>query len=225
MARCRLFFIACSVFVMFGCGHNMALTKGQSDINITKNSIALLSVKISNQVKPKYQLDIVGALICPVSERCGHGTVKYYHKTNSSYRINFEENRFTEYLLSYELESGAYNFHSIAGVYDHFPITGGGPVPLNFEIMIEPNSIIYLGHLDIVMRAKKNDSEISAGSVVPLIDQALVGASSGTYDVIVEDKYDEDIKLFRAEYPALQKAKIEKAILPKWIRPENIKKQ
>jgi hypothetical protein len=225
MVRCRLFFISCLVFVMFGCGHNMALNKGQSNIDVTKNSIALLSVKISNQVKPKYQLDIAGALICPASERCGHGTVKYYHKTDSSYRINSEENRFNEYLLSYELESGIYNFHSIGGVYDHFPITGGGPVPLNFKIMIKPNSIIYLGHLDIVMRAKKNDSEKSAGPAIPLIDQALVGASSGTYDVIVEDKFDEDIKLFISEYPALQKAKIEKAILPQWIRPENIKEQ
>ena len=199
----------------------MALTKGQSSIDVTKKSLALLSVKISNQYKPNYQLDIIGALICPQSERCGHGSVKYFHKTQSPYRIKNVENSFNEYLLSFELESGAYNVHSIGAVYDHFPITGGGSVPLNYKLEIKPNSIIYLGHLDVVMRERKNDSEIRAGNVIPLIDQAVVGTASGTYDVVVEDKFEEDMKLFISEYPALQKVKVERNILPQWVRPEN----
>jgi len=226
MIKFRFLFILCLVFVMAGCGgHRMALTKGQSDIDVTKKSIALLSVKISNQVKQNYQLDIMGALICPQSERCGHGSFTSFHKTKSDYRIKSVENSFNEYLFSFELERGAYNIHEMGAIYDHFPITGGGPVPLNFKIEIKPNSIIYLGHLDIVMRERKNDSEKRAGPVIPLIDQAVVGASSGTYDVVVEDNFDEDMKLFISEYPALQKAKVEKAILPQWKRPENIKAQ
>lgn len=222
MVRCRLLFILCLLFVMTGCaGQQMALTKGQSSIDVTKKSLALLSVKISNQYKPNYQLDIIGALICPQSERCGHGSVKYFHKTQSPYRIKNVENSFNEYLLSFELESGAYNVHSIGAAYDHFPITGGGSVPLNYKLEIKPNSIIYLGHLDVVMRERKNDSEIRAGNVIPLIDQAVVGTSSGTYDVIVEDKFEEDMKLFISEYPALQKVKVERNILPQWVRPEN----
>jgi len=53
-----------------------------------------------------------------------------------------------------------------------------------------------------------------------LIDQAVAGFSTGTFDVVVEDKYDEDMKLFISEYPALQNTKVEKSILPQWIRPE-----
>jgi hypothetical protein len=221
MIKFRLLLIFCLAFVMNGCGHQMALTKGQSNIDITKKSIALLSVKISNQYKPNYQLDIVGTLICPQSERCGHGAVKYFHKTQSPYRINSVENSFNDYLLSYELESGTYNLYSIGAVYDHFPICGGGNVPLNYKLVIKPDSIIYLGHLDVVMRERKKDSEIRAGNVIPAIDQAAVGASSGTFDVVVEDKFEEDMKLFISEYPALQKAKVEKSMLPQWIRPEN----
>lgn len=224
MNKCRLLLILCLVFVMTSCGHNMALTKGQTDVDVTKKSIALLSVKISNQFKPNYQLDIMGSLICPKSERCGHGSVKYFHKTNSSHRIKTVENSFNEYLLSYELESGKYNFHSIGAAYDHHGISGGGSVPLNFKIEIESNSITYLGHLDIVMREMKNNSEIRAGRVgPPWAQNPVVGAYTGTYDVVVEDRFDEDMKLFISEYPALKNVKVKKAILLQWIRPENIK--
>lgn len=223
MIRFRVLSILCLLFMMTGCtGHQMALSKGQSSIDVTKKSIALLSVKISNQYKPNYQLDMMGALICPQSERCGHGSVKYFHKIQSSYRIKSVENSFNEYLLSFELENGPYYFHSIGAAYDHFPITGGGSVPLNFNVVIKPNSITYLGHLDVVMRERKNDREIRAGRIGPLLDQnPAVGASSGTYDVVVEDKFDEDMKLFISEYPALQKVKVEKSILPQWLRPES----
>jgi hypothetical protein len=224
MFRSRLLFVLCLFFAVAGCsGHQMALTKGQPSIDVAKKSIALLSVKISNQHKPNYQLDIMGALICPQSERCGHGSVKHFHKIQIPYRIKSVENSFNEYLLSFELESGTHNFHSIGAAYDHFPITGGGSVPLNFKLKMKSNSITYLGHLDVVMRERKNDSEVRAGRIGPLLDQnPVVGASSGTYDVVVEDKFDEDMKLFISEYPVLQKVRVEKSILPQWIRPENL---
>ena len=226
MIRVKLFFVLCLVFIITSCGYNMALTKGQTDIDVTKKSIALLSVKISNQFKPNYQLEVMGSLICPQSERCGHGSVKYFRKTNSAYRIKSAKNSFNEYLLSYELESGSYHFHSIGAAYDHNGISGGGSVPLNYKFEMKSNSITYLGHLDIVMREMKNKSEIRAGRVGPPWQQnPVVGAYTGTYDVVVENKYEEDMKLFISEYPALKNANVEKAILPQWIRPENIKAQ
>ncbi len=218
----RFLIVLCSVFVMAGCaGGNMALTKGQTDIDVSKKSLALLSVKIANQHKPGYQLDIMGALICPQSERCDHGSRSSFYRADIPYRIKSVENSFNEYLLSFELAGGAYTFHSIGAAYDHFPITGGGSVPLNYKLEIKPNAVIYLGHLDVVLRERKSDSEERAGKVVPLIDQAVVGASTGTYDVVAEDRFEEDMKLYLSEYPALQKVRIEKSILPQWIRPEN----
>lgn len=223
MVKVRFLLVFCLVVVMTGCvGHNMALTRGQNNIDVTKKSVALLSVKISNQCNPKYQLDVMGSLICPQSERCGHGAVRHFYKTNSSHKIKSVENSFNEYLLSYELESGSYNFHSIGAAHDQSGISGGGSVPLNFKLEIKPNSVIYLGHLDIVMRKMKNNSEVRAGRIGPPWQQnPVVGAYTGTYDVIVKDNFEEDMKLFVAEYPALQKARVEKFILPQWIRPEN----
>ena len=221
MIRVRFLLIVLVVFAVSGCGHKMALTKGQTSIDVSQKSLVLLSVKIANQHKPNYQLDIIGTLICPQSERCGHGSVKYFYKSSDAYKIKSVENSFNEYLLSYELEGGAYQMHSMGAVYDHFPITGGGSVPLNYSLDVKPKAVMYLGHLDIVMRERKTDREERAGNVVPVIDQMTVGTATGTYDVVAEDRFDEDVKLFVSEYPALQKIKIEKAILPQWIRPEN----
>jgi len=45
--RHRLLFILCLISVMTGCTYNMALTKWQTDLDVTTKSIALLSVSIS----------------------------------------------------------------------------------------------------------------------------------------------------------------------------------
>ena len=69
MIKYRFLLIFCLVFAMSGCaGNKMALTKGKLDIDLTKKSIALLSVRISNQYKPSRQLELQSVIICPQSE-------------------------------------------------------------------------------------------------------------------------------------------------------------
>ena len=206
---------------MSGCaGHKMAVTKGQSDIDLTKKSIALLSVRISNQYKPSRQLALQSVIICPQSEQnCKHDPPSNPGSPYKPYKR--EKNYFNEYLLRYELESGTYNIDGLYTTYRIPTLTFGiGFAKLNLTTEIKPNSISYLGHIDIVLREKKNNAEISAGSAIPFIDQYLAGFSSGTFDIVVEDKFDEDMKSFISEYPALQKVKIEKSILPQGIMPE-----
>jgi hypothetical protein len=206
---------------MSGCaGNKMALTKGKSDINLTKKSIALLSVRISNQYKPNRQLELLSVVICPQSEpNCRHD---FLSNPGSPYKpYKREKKHFNEYLLSYELESDTYNIDGLYTTYRIPTLTSGfGYTKLNLKTEIKPNSISYLGHLDITLREKKNNAEISAGSDTPFIDQSIAGFSSGTFDVVVEDKFDEDMKSFISEYPALKKVKVEKSILPQWIRPD-----
>ena len=223
MIKYRFLLIFCLVFIiMSGCAaQKMALTKGQSDIDLTKKSIALLSVRISNQYRPSRQLELLSVFICPQSEtNCKHDLPS---NPGSPYKLyKREKNSFNEYLLSYELESGTFN---IDGFYTTYQIptliSGLGFAKLNLKTEIKPNSISYLGHLDIILREKKTNAEISAGSAIPFIEQSIAGFPSGTFDVVVEDKFDEDMKSFISEYPALQKVKVEKSILPQWIRPEN----
>jgi ketosteroid isomerase-like protein len=221
MIKYRFLLIFCLVFAMSGCaGNKMALTKGKCDINLTNKSIALLSVKISNQYKPKRQLKLLNVVFCPQSEpNCKHDLPSHYESPYKPYKK--EKNHFNEYLLSYELKSDTYNIDGLYTIY-RIPalISGFGYAKLNLKTEIKPNSISYLGHLDITLREKKSDAEINAGGNVPYIDQSIAGFSSGTFDVVVEDKFDEDMKSFISEYPALKCVNVEKAILPQWIRPE-----
>jgi len=224
MIKYRFLLIFCLVFTMCGCaGNKMALTKGQSDIDLTKKSIALLSVRISNQYKPSRQLELLSVFICPQSEpNCKHDLPSNPESPYKPYKR--EKDYFNEYLLMYELESGTYNIDGLYTTYRIPTLTSGlGFAKLNLKTEIKPNSISYLGHFDIILREKKSNDEISAGGNRPFIDQYIAGFSSGTFDVVVEDKFDEDMKSFISEYPALQKVKVEKSILPQWIRPENIK--
>ncbi len=221
MIKSKFLVIFCLVFLMSGCAGKMALTKGQTDIDLSNKSIVLLTVKISNQYKPKRQVNLHSVLICPQSEiNCRHDLPAY---PGSPYKIyKKEKNNFNEYLLSFALESGTHNIDGFYATYN-IPaiISASGYGELKLETEIKPNAVSYLGHLDITLREKKADTEISAGNAVPHMDQSISGFADGTFDIVVEDKFDEDMKSFISEYPGLQQVKVEKSILPEWIRPEN----
>jgi len=221
MMKYRFLVIFCLVFLMSGCAGNMALTKGQTDIDLSSKSIALLTVKISNQYKPKRQVNLHSVLICPQSEiNCRRDLPAY---PGSPYKIyKKEKNSFNEYLLSFALESGTNNIDGFYATYN-IPalMSASGYGELKMETEIKPNTVSYLGHLNITLREKKTDTEISAGNAIPHMDQSISGFASGTFDIVVEDKFDEDMKSFISEYPVLQQVKVEKSILPEWIRPEN----
>ena len=217
----RFLVMFCLAFLMSGCAGNMALTKGQTDIDLSNKSIALLTVKISNQYNPKRQVKLKNILICPKSVMNCRKDISSY--PGGHYEIyKKEKNSFNEYLLSFALESGTYNVDGFYTTYN-IPmfIAGVGYGELKLETQINPNSVSYLGHLNITLREKTGNTETSAGDSIPPLDQAMPGFASGTFDIVVEDKFDEDMKSFISEYPGLQQVKVEKIILPEWIRPEN----
>ncbi|HTG02071.1 MAG TPA: hypothetical protein VK654_15930 [Nitrospirota bacterium] len=205
----------------------MALKKGQTDIDLKKKSIVLLSVKTVNNYEPTYQIDLLAVIICPQSESCTNPR-PYLYKANGAYK--FETNRFNEYLVSLELVPGIYSFHSIGLMYQSFFYNAGGYTPLGLPLEIKPNTISYVGHMDVVLRKKKSEKEQTAGretlDVAPVVqvelkNKSIAGFSTGTVDIIIEDRFSDDMKLFAAEYPALQKAQVEKAVLPPWKRLED----
>jgi hypothetical protein len=208
----RCLFALCLVIFMSGCFSPMALTKGQKSIDVSKKSIALLSAKVSNQHHPKFPLSLVSCYI-------NSGTESNRYMTTAAFKR--EEDGFKEYWLSFELDPGINTFEKIGTFYNlPFLVAASSFPSLNLEADIKPNSVLYLGHIDIMLRERKSDNEERAG-LLPLIDAALVGFSTGTFDIIVNDRFDEDMRTFVSEYPALQNVKVEKSILPQWIRPEN----
>jgi len=205
------------MMLMFsGCAANMALTKGQEQVDLSEKSIVLASIRISNQNKPGYQPSLLYAFFFANSSDA--------EKTHIDLKIEpfkSEKDQYNEYLMSFSLKPGKYNFSQIWSNYK-IPLLMNAmcSVPLNSQIEIKPNTVTYLGHIDATIRERKNDSEVRAGGLIPIIDQSLAGFSGGTFDVAIKDHYADDLKAYIAEYPVLNKVTVEKAIMPQWVRPE-----
>lgn len=204
-------------FFVSGCAQKKILDDNQGLIDLSEKSVALFSVKISNQKDPNNQLGLRGTMICPEKETCI--TRPYYHEAGDPYKS--EKNKYNEYLLSFDLKPGTHNIYELLTIAS-WALGTGVNVPINLEAVIKPNSVIYLGHMDVVVREKQNENEESAATF-PLLGAAILGFASGTFDIIVEDRYDKDIMIYASKYPALQNVKVEKSILSQWIRPENRK--
>ena len=205
--------ILCFCLLISGCGGRYSLTKGQESVDLTQESIALFSIKIANQFKPDYQPDVNIACIGP--KEFGAGSSINVCCVDISEPIKTQENTFKEYLVAIRLKPGHYDKIGISATYT-IPVVFSAYVQLSLKTAIDlnPKSIVYLGHINAVIRERKSDDEIRAGSKYPLIDQSVAGFSTGTFDISIEDRYDEDIKQFSSVYPLLQKTKVDKSIIP-----------
>jgi hypothetical protein len=209
------------VLLLSGCATHpkMALVKGQDTVDLSNKSVGLIFIRLSNQYKPGYQPNL---WVVSFQRNIYNSTSKKWkYNENSTIEIfdapyRSEKDGFNEYLLTVGLEPGIYDSVSFHSKYD-IPLllkaeTG---LYLKTNVEIKPNEVIYLGHIDAVIRERKSDAEVRAGPLLPLIDQAVPGFSTGTYDVTIQDRFDDDIIMFSEEYPGLQKVRIEKAVFPK----------
>lgn len=204
-------------FVLSGCAANMPLRTNQETIDVSKKSIALISVKVANKYKPSYQPGMMYAFFFPEGE--GGEKTHIDIKTDP---VSSVEDEYNEYILNFGLKPGTYNFAAIWGQYQvPLLLSATCVIPLLSKVEIKPNCVSYIGHIDAVIRKRDSDREQRAGAIVPLIDQAVVGFSGGTFDVAISDQYEKDMERFLAKYPALNNVAIEKNVLPQWVRPED----
>lgn len=77
--------------------------------------------------------------------------------------------------------------------------------------------MFYLGHINATVR-KRIGGEFKAGASIPLIDQAIAGASGGTFDIEISDQWENDKTKFLTKFPALASVEIKKSILPPFNR-------
>lgn len=107
----------------------------------------------------------------------------------------------------------------IRGFNQKFPLNAEFLIPLYTRFELRPNSVVYLGRVEAVVRERKDDSEWRAGPVAPIIGQTEAGFSTGIFDIRVSDNYDEDLVVFRQKYPAGARFTVERAVLPPWTKP------
>jgi hypothetical protein len=208
---------ALMLVVLTGCATSLPMALSDAAAPKADKVTVLMSTTIGNDFKPRYQPGLV---------------VVHWEKPEAKEqadRLNFvpdaksavllpEGVAHKSYLLSFELDPGQ---HLLAGMTSQamaFPFIGTFFTPLMQNVSFERPGVYYVGHVQAIVRERKEE-EMRAGSVIPLIDQAAAGASGGTFDILVEDRWTADEGRFKTAYPALDKAVIAKQLLAPHDQP------
>ncbi len=190
-----------------GCsmGKPMALETKSGALELESESVGLFTLRTSNQYKPGFQPAVMS--IEAVSDETDKKVVFRAAKHHSH-----EKKRFYEYLVSVDLSPGIYRVGKIAGSSTSFLFHGSFAFPVGASFELPPDSVVYLGHINMVNR-KRNKGEKRSGSIFPLVDQGVSGYGDGTFDITISDRSDTDIQLFEQAYPELAKHIVMKNIM------------
>lgn len=211
--------VVCVVAVLStGCATKtkMAFEDDSEKLADKTKPVLLMTATIKNSYKTSYQPKTI---------------VMYVEKPGASEakdRLNFvmdekakdesdDPAKGSQYFIRMELEPGTYELRGMTSIARSFPIVSWFFTPLHSSLDVKGSGVIYLGHVDATVRERQGD-EFKAGPSVPLLDQALSGASGGTFDVAISDAFATDEALFRQRFPALKDATISKQILAPFDR-------
>lgn len=201
--------------VMAGCAAPMMPLSASSDQVDAAKPLYLVSVTVKNDYKERYQpvvlnvvleKDIAGKPEREVFRMDGTGTIEAAKEGDPA-----------KYLVRFNTDGTEQMLRGNAALARAFPIVGFFYVPIYAPLKAAGPGVYYLGAVQATVRERK-DNEFRAGPVIPLIDQAVAGASGGTFDVVISDAYDVDVEAFRKAFPALKGVEIRKAIMPPWDR-------
>jgi hypothetical protein len=207
--------------LLAGCATQIpqAFLKDEDRVTATSNPVYLMTATIRNDYKNYYEPHLVAINV----EKVGAGT------TDTAGHINFmmdnkarwdqlDKESGNKYLIRMQLSPGQYEIVGLTSTGYRFPIGGAYFTPIHAKLDVKPGGVItYIGHVDATIRERKGD-EFKAGPTVPLIDQAVVGASTGTFDVVISDAFDAEERVFRRTFAGLKDSAIQKSVLPGWDR-------
>jgi hypothetical protein len=199
-----------------GCAtrNHMAFDADAKSVDTSRKSVVLLAIEVSRDDNSRFvPVPSVVKLERPGAQSKEERQNFVLDEGDDS----IEEGGHRLYLARMALEPGPYMVGEVDGRARAFPITGTFIVPLLVPLDVPPGSIVYAGHVTAKLRWRR-EGEFRAGPVLPLIDQAIAGLSEGTWDVVVDDRADRDIALFRDRFDALRSATIETRPLPPFDR-------
>jgi hypothetical protein len=212
----------CSASVVFfsGCQQGMALDAGPKSMKLKQDSIGIFTLRTSNQFVESYQPKVTLVGVKSESEK---PEVSYF-KVERPY--SKKKNDSFDYIISVRLPAGSYRLDGrvgsslaykpagVQGVGGLWPVQGWFRFPIEAGFELPPDSIVYLGHVEMVNR-KAKEGEPRSGGILPLIDQAASGFPKSTFDVTIADRSETDIPLIKKTYPFLEKRTITKTIMNK----------
>jgi len=208
MTRYAITVVPCLIGILWGSGcagtQPMALEAKSWAQDLPSHPIGMFTLKTTNSYKPSFRPAVYSIEIA--SEETGKRVV---FRPASPYEENDES---MEYLVSVKLEPGTYSIKKVAGQTNKILVIGSFMFPIDAGFRLNPNEIVYLGHVEMVNR-KRLSGEPRSGSIIPLVDQAVCGYSNGTFDVSISDRSRVDIPRFKSRYPELGHHEISTKIL------------
>ncbi|ROR24494.1 hypothetical protein EC845_0519 [Comamonas sp. BIGb0124] len=207
-----------AVLLLTGCATRTKMTFEDPAESVTAASkpVFLMTATIKNPYKTRYQpkLNVLHVEKPGATEAADRWNFvvddKARQETNSSTRGN-------HYLLRMSLDPGSYELVGFSALASAFPVHGLFFVPLYANLKVTAPGVYYLGHVEATVRERQGE-EFRAGPLIPLIDQAIAGASGGTFDIVITDQQAKDEAAFRSYFPALANVPIIKAMLPSFDR-------
>jgi len=205
------------VAILTGCASvpYMPLAENKEAVDTSK-PLYLMSVSVKNEYRQRWQPRILNAFVVKDSGKANAQTFAY-RMDDMGEIVPEDEDGVSTFLVRFTTDTSE---HLLDGFMAHgraFPVNGFYAMSMQLPIPQKESGVHYLGSVKAVIRERK-DNEFRAGPVIPLIDQAVSGASTGTFDIVVSDAFEKDAELFKTTFPALKDVKIQKAILPQWDR-------
>jgi hypothetical protein len=206
----KIIFLTALIALFSGCASVAEMPFNQS-VKAIDNSKGVLvgSITIQNKNKPEYQ-----PMLWTVFVKKDGKEFAFIKPTFIS--GNSEGNK---YLFSIAFEPGAAELYAFRFLGSGTFINGLAQLPFEQQITFEKNKIIYIGDITATIIPRENE-EPRAGPVIPIIDQAVLGFSSGTFVVDIKDNYNTDIQFIKQKFPYLKDKMISKMILHPWEYPD-----
>ncbi len=209
-----------AALVFGGCASTKPMAYGPDPASVKtadKQPIYLMTVTVKNPFKTYYLPTLVRVFVERGDGKADGDKFSFAPDEPAKNEMNTDADG-NRYFLRLPLDAG--KVHRIPQVHfmaAKFPLIGNYYLPLNAELAAGEPGVVYLGHVEASVRERK-DNEFRAGPVIPLIDQNVSGASSGTWDVTVTDKWATDEALFRQRFPALGTSPVRKVVLAPFDR-------
>lgn len=217
MRRLLRLFMAFAATFLVGCASApyMPLAEDKATLDPTK-TLYLMSVVVKNEYRTRWQPRVLNVILVKenstpkpdfvVLRMDGKGTVTPETDDAS-----------TTYLVRFTADGAPHAIRGLNTMASAFPIHSFHFVPLHASVPTSEPGVYYLGAIKARIRERK-DNEFRAGPVIPLIDQAIAGASTGTFDIDITDASATDIPLFKKTFTALTDAEVRNAVLAPWDR-------
>jgi hypothetical protein len=216
--RSFCYFAIAAAIVLSGCATRtkMAFENDEERLTEASKPVFLMTATLKNTYRPSFQPKLLVVHIERPGAKDAADRLNFTMDQKAKNESDTPEAGST-YLLRLQLEPGRYEIRGLTSLGRSFPINGFFFAPLHSPLESARSGVFYLGHVAATVRERQGN-EFKAGPSLPLIDQAVAGASGGTFDIEISDQFSADEAAFRTRFPALTGVQIQKAILPPFDR-------